>query len=122
MIGLWALMERAPQAAVADTTVWTLGPRGVLEHREVKVRERSGTLAARERAVATSRGWTNDREVDGRKMRVVCMSQQPGGHSQCAQVRIDTVSDARGAPLRRLTWTGVTFRKQHGTFAERTRQ
>jgi hypothetical protein len=115
-------MERGPQAAVADTTVWTLGPNGVLAHREVKVRERSGTLAARERAVATSRWWTKNREVDGRKMRVVCMSQQPGRNSQCAQVRIDTVSDARGAPLRRLTWTGVTFRKQHWTFSERTRR
>lgn len=119
MVGAWALVEPATRAGVADTTVWVLRASGALEHHEVQVRPRVGALAARERTVATSRWWTKERAVGGLTTRVVCMSQQPGRNSQCAQVTIDTVPGAGGARLRRLTWTGVTFRTQHWTFMER---
>lgn len=122
MIGSWALVERTPRARVADTTVWILGAAGVLEHPEVQVGARGGALATRERAIATSRRWTQERVGDGRKVRVVCVCRQHGRNSECAPVTSDTVLGARGAPPRCLTWTGVTFRDQHWTFAERTRQ
>lgn len=122
MMGSWALVEGTPRAGVADTTVWRLGPAGVLEHREVQVRPRGGAFAARERAIQKSRWWTKQAKVNGRTTELVCMSRQPGRNSQCAQVTIDTVASTGGAPQRRFTWTGTTFRNQHWTFLERTPQ
>ena len=121
LVGSWALVGRpARGSAMPDTTVWVLSPGGLLEHREVQVRVQGNALAARERAIATSRWWTKDRMVDGVQTRVVCTSQRPSRNSQCAQVSIDTVTDAQAGPRRRLKWTGVTFRDQHWTFTERS--
>lgn len=120
LVGAWALVGgTARGSSVPDTTVWVLSPGGLLEHREVQVRPQGNALAARERAISTSRWWTKDRTVDGVQTRVVCTSQRPGRNSQCAQVTVDTVTDAQAGPRRRLTWTGVTFRDQHWTFTER---
>lgn len=121
-IGSWALVERGTRGGVPDTAVWALGPSGLLEHREVRVRRQGEALTARERAVAKSRWWTTKRVVQGQRTQVMCMSRQPGRNSQCAAVSLDAVPDARGGSQRRLTWTGVTFRDQHWTFTERIRK
>lgn len=125
LIGSWALVDSANDrllnatAAPRDTSVWDITAGGRLRYAEVRVRTRQDRLVADEREIQTAWWWLKSHTVDGAIEHILCTSTRPGRGRQCGRVSVDTATISGTRPVKRLTWSGLTFKSQHWAFVER---